>query len=441
MRTPISALVLVLVSSILAACGGEGRSRGPDARVVAMHSASSYPTLQFYREARLAGALDFAAGNNFLFEVGQYDFNIDVVPPLTSGSVRLVSFSVTLEPGREYYFVISEVGGGVLQPLVVAQAPFTPTAPNAEVSVFHASFPSPTMDIYLTAPGAVLAAANPIGTASFGQHVAPSTFAPGDYQLAFTAAGNPLNVLFTSAPMTLLPGQSNFFAITDAGIDTNEVLVQRVTNLASTFLIDVNSLATQRMINGVTDTQPRDLFLDEDFSVPFLAAVPYSVPTAGAPIATGERKISVTPAGNPGVVEVDAVGTVFPASSYTAFVAGDPGTLVLTNIAENRRRIIGEAHLRYYNAAAQFSQIGIVISRPGGVPLGAFPVVLVNGGFAEEFPLLPGDYEVTVYPFLSEIPALGPLPLTVAGEGIYSMLFLNGPTAETASVVLFDDFP
>jgi hypothetical protein len=439
MRIRISALALVLVSSILAACGSEGRSRGPDARVTALHTASSYPQLQFYREQRLQGGLDFGGGQSFLYEVGQYDFNLDVLPPLSSAPVRLKTFSVTLEPGSEYYFVITEVGGGVLEPLIVTQAPFSPTATNAEVSVFHAAFASPTMDIYLTAPGAVLSAANPIGRAAFGQHVAPSTFAAGDYQLAFTEAGNPLNVLFTSTTITLLPGQANFLAIADAGIDTNEVIVERLTNV-STVLINVNAPATQRMINGVTDAQPRDVFLDDNFAVPFLAAVPNGVPTARAPIATGDRKISVTPAGNPGVIEVETTSTVFPAAWYTALVAGVPGTLVLNSFAENRRRILGEARLRYYNAAAQFSSIGIVISVPGGTALG-FPVVLINGGSAEDFPLPPGNYEIQVFPAGSTTAALGPLPITVASEGIYSMLFLNGPTAETASVVLFDDFP
>jgi hypothetical protein len=404
-----------------------------------LHSASSYPQLQFYREQRLQSGLQFGAGESFLYEVGQYDFHVDVVPPLASGPVRLLSFSVTLEPGTEYYFVVAEVGGGLLEPLIVTKAPFSPASTNAEVSVFHAAAASPTMDIYLTAPGAVLSAANPIGTAAFRQQVAPSTLAPGDYELAFTEAGNPLNVLFTSTPMTLLAGQSNFFAIADAGIDTNEIIVERITNV-STVLINVNAPASERIINGVTDAQPRDTFLDDDFSAPFVAAVPYGVPTARTPIVPGGRKISVTPAGNPGVIEVETASSVFPANTYTALIAGDPGTLILNNVPENRRRIIGEARLQYYNAAAQFFSIAIVVSAPGGIALG-FPVVLSNGGAAEEFPLPAGDYEITVFPSGSTTAALGPLPITVASEGIYSMLFLNGPTAETASVVLFDDFP
>ena len=71
MRTPIAALVLVFVSSILVACGGEGRTRGPNARVTAVNAASSYPDILFLREERNQGGLEFAAGQQFLYEVGQ----------------------------------------------------------------------------------------------------------------------------------------------------------------------------------------------------------------------------------------------------------------------------------------------------------------------------------------------------------------------------------
>jgi hypothetical protein len=443
MRTPISALVLVSVCFLLAACGGEGRSRGPDARVVAINVASSYPPIRFLREERLEdplqqGGFPFASGGQFLFEVGQYDFNLEVRPPLSAAPVRLKSFSVTLQQGNEYYFVITEIGG-VLEPLIVTQAPFSPTSASAEVSIVHAASASPTMDIYLTAPSAVLSAANPIGTAAFTQHVAPSTFAIGDYQLSFTEAGNPLNVFFTSPTITLLPGQSNLFAISDAGDDTNEVIVVRQANL-STVLVDVNAPSSQRLINGATDAQPRDVFLDSDFAAPYFAAVPYAAATARAPIATGDRRLSVTPAGNPGVIEVEAINAVFPGVSYTGLVAGAPGALLLTGFAENRRRVLGEAHLRYFNAAAQFSSIVIGVTQPGGaLPVGP-PAALINGASIEEFALAPGDYEITVYGGSVTTAALGPMPITVAGEGLYSILFLNGPTADTVSAVLFDDF-
>jgi hypothetical protein len=351
----------------------------------------------------------------------------------------LRSFSVTLQPGDEHYFVVTDAGG-LLDALIVTQAPFSPASTNVEVSFVHAAPASPSMDIYLTAPGAVLSAANPIGTTAFAQHLAPSTLTPGDYVLSLTETGNPLNVLFTSQTLTLIAGQSNFFAIADAGVDTAEIIVERVAN-ASMVLVDVNSPTSLRMINAATDTQPRDAFLDDDFSTPYFAAVPYAVPTARAPIAPGDRKISVTPAGNPGVIEVEAINAAFPGNSHTGMITGAPGALLLTTFVENRRRILGEAHLRYYDAAAQFTSLAISIARPGGPPLTVLPVFLTTGGSQEEFPLPPGDYEITVYPDSSTTPALGPLPITVAAEGIYSMLFLNGPTAETAAVVLFDDFP
>jgi hypothetical protein len=400
--------------------------------------ASSYPPIQVLREERLAGLLDFAGADEFFFEVDQYDFHLQVTPALQPAPVRLRSVSVTLEQGTDHYFVITEVGG-LLEPLIVTQAPYSPTSTNAEVSFVHGASASPSMDVYLTAPGTVLSAANPIGTAAFGQHVPPSTFAPGDYQLSLTEAGNPLNVLFTSRTVTLLAGQSNFLTVGDIGDDSAAVIVTRVTN-GSVVLVDVNAPSSQRVINGVTDAQPRDVFLDDDFSAPYFAAVPYAAPTARAPIAAGDRKLSVTPAGNPGVIEIAATGAVDPGVSYTSLIAGTPGALLLTRSPENRRRVLGEAQLRYYDAAAQFSSIGVAIAPSGGSQLG-FPVVLTNGSSAQEQPLAPGAYDLTVYMSGSATPVLGPMTITVASEGLYSVLFLNGPTAETASAVLFDDFP
>ena len=438
MRTSILVLVLVLVSSILAACGGEGRTRGPSARVVAVHAASSYPQILFQREARSEASLEFGFADESFFEVDQYDFNLKIVPPGTSAPVPLKSFSVTLQRGTDYYFVITEVGG-LLEPLVLTQAPFPSTATNSEASIVHAAPASPTMDIYLTAPGAVLSAANPVGTVAFNERVTPSTFTTGDYQLSLTEAGNPLNVLFTSSPMVFFAGQSNFFVIADAADDTNEVRVTRIANAATAILVNVNAPSSLRIINAAADAQPRDVFIDSDFAAPFLGAVPYAAPTARAPIAAGDRTISVTPAGNPGVIEVEAINAMFPSTPYTGLLAGAPGALVLTAYPEDRRRILGEAHLRYYDGADQFSSIQIGITTPG-VPFFGFPVLLANGTSAEEFPLAPGDYEITVRATGATTDALGPLPITVAGEGLYSILFLNGPTADTASAVLFDDF-
>jgi hypothetical protein len=438
MRSSISALVLVLLTTILAACGSEGRTRGPDTRVVALHVASSFPQIGFLREERVAASLGFTTGNASSFEVGQYDFNLDVLPPGQSVPTRLKSFSVTLEPRTDYYFVITDIGAQ-LEPLIVTQTPFDPASTSAEASVVHAASAAPAVDIYLTAPGAILSAANPIGTAAFTEHLAPLTLAAGDYQLSFTEVGNPLNVLYTSPTITLPAGRSHFFVIADAGDDTDRV--QAVLFREAAFALpDISVPATFRMINAAADAQPRDIYLDSDFSVPFIGGAAYGAPTASASAALGDHRISVTPANNPGVIEIEANTTAFPASFYSSFLAGPPGALVLNGFLEDRRRVRGEAHLRYFHGAAQFPTLQIALQTPSGLYLG-FPLFIALGNSITEFALAPGDYQLTLRPVGSSTDALGPLPITVADSGIYSILILNGPTADTASVVLFDDFP
>jgi hypothetical protein len=62
---------------------------------------------------------------------------------------------------------------------------------------------------------------------------------------------------------------------------------------------------------------------------------------------------------------------------------------------------------------------------PGGTPL---------TGFA------PGSYELVLRENGTTNLIAGPLPITLAAGGLYSVLATNGADATTANIVLFDDF-
>jgi hypothetical protein len=437
---------LTLISTLLCAitltgCGGEGRTRGPATGVTAVHAAPSYPQIGFLREERVAAALDYRSASTSFFEVGQYDFNLEILPPGQGGSQRLLSFSETLQPETDYLFIIAEEGG-LLVPLIITKARFDLAATNSEVALVHAAPATPPVDVYFTAPGANLSAANPLGSAAFKQNVAPQVFAAGDYQLSLTELGNPLNVLFASPTMTLLAGQWNFFVVTDgAGEGTAPIGVVRVTENGSAVLIDVNVLSALRVINAATDAQARDVFLDGDFSTPFAAAAAYGAPTDFASLARGNHTLAATPAGNPGVVEGQETPAIFPGRMYSTLITGTAGALKLSSSIEDRRRITGEAHLRIVNGATQFTSLDFLVL-PVGTPVTGFsPFARVDAGIAiATTPLAPGDYELTLRVTGSNTIAIGPLPITLAGAGIYSVLALNGATSTTADVVLFDDF-
>jgi hypothetical protein len=439
MRSLAFFAALLLFGCAMTGCNSDGRVRGPSTNVMVVHAAPSFGNIDFLREERFPTTLPYRGAFSTAFEVGQYDFNLDVFYPGDSAATRERSFSETLQAETDYLFVITESGGS-LEPIIVTKTPFAPTASNAEVTLVHAGPAFPAVSIYLTAPGVDLSAANPIGGAAFMQNVAPQTFAAGDYQLALTESGNPLNVLFVSPALTLAAGQQNLFVITDgAGEGTVPVVVLRIAGDVAP-LIDVNAQSAIRVINAAADTLPRDLVVDDNFTTPLFSAVPYAAPTGFVAIAPGARKMNVTPAGNPGVIEGEATSSIALGRSSTTVVAGAAGDLEIVTALEDRRRLANQARMHIFNGAGQFTALDFFVLPPGTAVTGIQPLTLGIGGSSPAPPLPDAEVELTIRITGTQTIAYGPTPLTLADRGLYGVLAINGATAETVNVVLFDDF-
>jgi hypothetical protein len=431
---------IILLGCAAAGCDSEGRTRGPSTNVTAVHAAPTHGQIAFLREERAAASLDYRGAAAQSFEVGQYDFNVEITSLETGNPSRPLSFSETLVADTDYFFVITE-DGGLLVPLIISKPVFSGTAADAEVIVVHAGPVFSAVDVYLTAPGADLSASNPIGSVSFKQNLDPQVVAVGDYQLSFTAAGNPLDVLFSSPTQTLSAGQSNLFVITDrAGEGVGDVNVSRVSAGETLVLTDVNALGNLRVVNAANDTLERDIIVSDDFANPLFGAVAYAAPTAYAPLAPGARKISVTPAGNPGVIEEEVTSTIVGGNVYTTLIAGAAGDLTATTVVEDRRPIANQGRLRLMNGAGQFAALDFFLL-PVDTPISSSQPLRVNAAdLTSLFAIPPGTIELTIRIPNTDTIAFGPAPLAIAGSGIYGVLAVNGTTAETADIVMLDDF-
>jgi len=442
MKSQAKLAAALVACCALAACDSTGRTRGPSTRVAAIHAAPSFGEISFLREERFvtgAESLSYRSSAVATFEVGQYDFNVDVLRPGAAGPERSLTFSETLQPDTDYFFVITE-NAGALAPIVAAAPSFDPASGSAQTALVHAAPGFGAVDVYLTAPAANLSAANAIGTAAFMEALAPQTIAAGDYQLSLTEPGNPLNVLFSSPTLALAAGQDEMFVITDGGGEgVVPIHVVRLGGDLAT-LTDVNAVSAVRAINAASDGQPRDLVVDDDFAAPLFPALPYAEPSADAPTAPGARVLKATPAGNPGVVEGESGAALAPGRAHTVLVTGAAGDLDITTVMEDRRRIAGQASLRIFNGAGQFESLDFFILQPGVEIDTVAPLSLAAGTFSAAGALPPGDFEITIRLAQTQTAAFGPLTVTVEGGGLYSVLAVNGATPDTADVVLFDDF-
>lgn len=203
------AAVLVPVM-LLAACGGgdlDDRLDVADPKVRFVHANPLGPTYTLYR-AGVAQADVTGAGYKFAapyFDVAEGAASWTV--KTTTGSIDVATLPFDAKRGNLYTLVA--VTGGLTGDVVLIDDPYNKrlTTSNARVRTLNASANAPSVDVYLTLPGADLATATPNMAGAAYKAAVPASgsdsveFNGGGYQLRVTTAGTK-TVLF-NAPVTL----------------------------------------------------------------------------------------------------------------------------------------------------------------------------------------------------------------------------------------------
>jgi hypothetical protein len=92
------------------------------------------------------------------------------------------------------------------------------------------------------------------------------------------------------------------------------------------------------------------------------------------------------------------------------------------------------------NGAGQFAALDFFLL-PVDTPISSSQPLRLNAAdLSSLFAIPPGTIELTIRIPNTDTIAFGPAPLAIAGSGIYGVLAVNGTTAETADIVMLDDF-
>ncbi len=438
---------VLLAALTLIGCG-QGQKAPAKTRVHVVNAAPSFAQLWYLREQPLTEspeALAFKSVSAHDYDVDTYDFFVYQKRVGTGEVLATWTWIKELVEGSQYTFVLTEAAGKI-SPQIVEYSPTVANSSDTQIAVVHAGESLPAMDVYVQATGVGIAGAAPRGTVSFLGQVPPKTFASGDYEITLTAAGNPSNVLFASSTVNLAAGVTNVFVIADeGGLGTAPISVIQAQDSNSFVLYSTNATSGLRAINVADDGLARDFAINHEYSPPILPAVPHGTATnyVTVPVNTS-LPISVTPVGNPGVLELDIPIVATAGALNTAVFAGPAGTLVSQVVTDDRRRITSEAKLRFINAANQFTTATELVLLPPGTTDQTTIAPLTGLGapsVTDYLYITPGEYDLLFRETVTNTVRTAPTHVNLVSGGIYGVMTLNGPDTATASVVFIDDTP
>lgn len=443
-------LALVLATLTVAACD-QGREAPPRTAVAVVNAAPEFSRLDFIRGAQATASnswasLGFKDSSATQYDEDTYNFQV-AVPSLTSAAPQIWQFTKSVRSDTNYVFVLTGDAGDVEPVFVEFPAPAA-NATAVQITGTNASTLLPEIDLYLQPAGAGIVGAAPRGTLAFQELLTPLTVAPGDYEITLTEAGNPANVLLTSAAITLAATAPVTIVITPEGGSGNEDLSVMLVGSTRTILYDRNATAELRVINGATDRQPRDVVIAGQFTTPQFSAVAFAEPSAYTTIpVAATQDLNVTPAGNPGVLEIDSdLLNIAGGRRYTLLFTGPAGTLLYFIADDDGRVLPNAAKVRFFDAAPQFAVTDLLIMPPDGDPFTTVAVAqiqLTAPGAAGYTLVPPGEYDLRLFQSASATPSTlaGPVRVTLAPGGIYGVIAADGASTTTAEMILIDDFP
>jgi hypothetical protein len=444
---PLGLLALALAS---AGCDS-GRQNPPDVVVRALNATANFPDL-FLRRGPLESQpmqLSFLGGAQRTWDEDTYNFHVAYGDIQTQTLVEVETFEKQLSSGTRYTFVLYQKAGSVTHK-VLESAPVATTATDVQIQAFHAVEGAPTVDLYIVAAGAGAAGATPWGTLAFEGTLPARSIAPGDYDMIATEPGNPAHVLYTSPSFTLSAGATLTFALTPDSGEGIQPFSLTVLNDTSTVFVDPSLQAGVRVINGANDRQPRDVAFNNQFTPPLFPGAVFATATPYLPIAPGtDVPVNVTPAGNPGVLEITGSFSPQPGAKYTMFFTDLAGSLLMNLPQDDRRRVKSQAKIQFYDAAGSCAICDLLILPPGTDPdtiIAVDPFYLTDP-HPQLTPLSitpvtqwAGDFDVVLRPQGTKTVVAGPTRITLKDGGLHGIILTDNPNGTTVDMTFIDDF-
>ena len=372
--------VLLIAGCLLALLlGGCGKSSNDSAnvRVLNLISGATGVTVTAGDTTLMTGGAFEAIAGYTSVGAGTQEFKVTV--PSSTGS--LVDTIYSLGSSVDYTYVTTGTPGAAAA-VLVADPYGSPGGDNFAVRVLNMSATAPSVDLYLTAPGADLATATPVVTAAAFALVSNFVNTPaGALQVRLTTAGTK-DVLYDASPPAFAAGTGQTIVTYSRG--SGSLVNVAIMASSTTGAIANSQIARLKVANGTAVPAPLNVFVDGSplvSSLAFAGIAPYQVVTAGT------RTVTVESSANPGATLLSTTPDLVPATDNSIALAGTAGAMTALVLADSNPLIVsGRAQLRVVNISPDFAAVdvyanfGKIVSGLG--PNAASPYSLVDAASA-----------------------------------------------------------
>lgn len=382
-------------------------------------------------------------------DAGSYEIQVDGILP--GGDVATVIGPADVEFAgdmRYEIFAIGSVEAGTLEPLILSNAVAAVSDGNVRLQVVHAAPDAPDVDIYVTAPDAVLADEAAVATLAYSDYTDQVEIPTGDYRIRATVAGDADAVAFDSGTVNLDAGADLVLAaVPNTGAGDSPVALQVSDGETTEIVFDANTGSDIRVVHASADAPNVDITLDNaaDPAIPDLAFGNFA---GYVNLPAADYLVDVAVAGGTPVVFDDVPVTLELGALTTVYAIGSLGddTLNLALISESNRPIATAAQIQVVHASVSAGEVDIYLTETddisaadpavGGVPFNAEDLVSTGN-----LQVAPGDYVISVTAAGTKDVAIGPLPVTLSAGGVYTAVAVDADGGGLPpQVILMDDF-
>ena len=358
--------------------------------------------------------VDYKIGSSQLErEVGTY--SVEVQGLLADGTTPAVIGPVDLTFAADTTYTIAAVNNvAAIEPVVIEQPRTAVSAGAARISVLHAAATAPGVDVFVTVPGASLNGTAPTGSFVFKESIGPAEVTAGDYQIRVTPAGSmdpDNNVLFDSGTITLNDADDLFIAaVPNTSGGTAPISLVAMTGATSLQILDIATPAALRVFHTSPDAPAVDVVANDDFMNPLVPSLSFPDFAGYVGVPAADYNVKVTPAGNSGVIVIDADVSLAAGQAYDVLAVDTLAMIEPLVLNDDPRSVAINAKVRIVHASPTAQNVDIYVMAPG-TDINTVDPTLTDVAFKANtgYIALPeGMYDVAVAPTGTKTAAIGP---------------------------------